>query len=380
MNVDYWAVGSNSSTTLSFTPTAISSHLIADWIPSLSPDVSNSIIGWPHAVLSSVTIGDTPYLTLNENLGQCERQWKGFLSWMIGVAGARHVLQSLNYRWIAPCSAFYPNNRIEVGIRWHQSFPRGKLLIEPATPTTSKLRPDYIALKASSAGCPTEFCIAEAKGCDQNLKSKHACPAAWKSQVDNVQLLLSGTQVSIPRKIVIATRVSPNLVNAENRRIQVRAWNSQGSAPGISITSSVPIVVAHLVGLYRNLEYPDLRMIRWLLRFAPRWNAEPSQSESALAPSGSLEMRDLRKLADRLRKLADRLVPNLIRQRYSGRNLEIEICEATRVLTASLILARNNYEAASAILRADDELNQWYDRTDWEGWFALPCGVKIREL
>jgi hypothetical protein len=31
------------------------------------------------------------------------------LSWMLGVAGARHILASEGYRWIAPLSAFYPD-------------------------------------------------------------------------------------------------------------------------------------------------------------------------------------------------------------------------------------------------------------------------------
>src|SRR5687768_3901868 len=107
MNAEYWGVGSNASTALPMSTGDVSKHLLADWVPSMPVSVSSSFIGWPPYLLASVSFQKYNVLSLGAVAGRSERQWKGFLSWMLGVAGTRHVLASENYRWIAPLSAFY---------------------------------------------------------------------------------------------------------------------------------------------------------------------------------------------------------------------------------------------------------------------------------
>jgi hypothetical protein len=69
--------------------------------------VGSSFIGWPPFLLDPITIGANSVLALRAQAGRRDRQWKRVLSWMLGVAGARHVLKAEGYQWVAPLSAFY---------------------------------------------------------------------------------------------------------------------------------------------------------------------------------------------------------------------------------------------------------------------------------
>jgi hypothetical protein len=116
MFVQYWGVGAPSVTSLSMTAGDVSGHLLADWIPSFPLAVSSSFVGWPNFLIDTVSVGSQKFLTLALVTKTSERQWKSVLSWMLGVAGARHVLASEGYRWIAPLSAFYANAAQQVAI------------------------------------------------------------------------------------------------------------------------------------------------------------------------------------------------------------------------------------------------------------------------
>src|SRR5437773_2204350 len=100
MLVDFWGVGMTTPSTLPMTTSSISSHLLADWVPSLPSSVSSSFVGWPPFLIEVVPIGGGNFLALRAEAGRSERQWKGVLSWMLGIAGTRHVLESEGYRWI----------------------------------------------------------------------------------------------------------------------------------------------------------------------------------------------------------------------------------------------------------------------------------------
>jgi hypothetical protein len=108
MFVEFWGVGQTRPTLLPMTTFDIAGHLVADWVPSLPPSVGSSFIGWPEFLIEQIPFNGRSVLALRSKAGRSERQWKAVLSWMQGVTGARHVLASESYRWIAPLSAFYP--------------------------------------------------------------------------------------------------------------------------------------------------------------------------------------------------------------------------------------------------------------------------------
>jgi hypothetical protein len=92
--VEYWRVGGMATEFLPMTLGHVSGHLAADWVPSLPAAVGSSFIGWPPFLLESNWARGNELLGLRALARRSDRQWKGVLSWMLGFAGARHVLDS----------------------------------------------------------------------------------------------------------------------------------------------------------------------------------------------------------------------------------------------------------------------------------------------
>src|SRR5436189_6478589 len=98
-HVDFWPVNIPKKSTLPMSVSQVSGHLMSDWIRSLPASVGSSFIGWPPYLLEDAMIDKVNALVLHPSAGRSDRQWKGVLSWMLGIAGARHVLEVEKYRW-----------------------------------------------------------------------------------------------------------------------------------------------------------------------------------------------------------------------------------------------------------------------------------------
>ena len=262
--VQYWRVGSSAEERLELTAADVAGHLIADWVPSLPTVSAIDLMGWPNHLLRAVGSSYNPYLAIDEQVSGCERQWKGVVSWMLGVACARKVLSEEGYQWVAPVSAFYPSLVTPVNVRaWHPAYPPSRLKITGNPSISSNLRPDYIALRTSGLSGRFDWALAESKGTSAPLGNK-TCPRTWRDQVHNalVNVTQSGvraTNVPIARHIVIATRVNPNARREKTRRLQVRGWNSEVPvAPAETGAAEIEVMAAHLyclcynLGLFRN--------------------------------------------------------------------------------------------------------------------------------
>ena len=261
MFVELWDVGSAAPAPLAMTVGDISSHLSADWVPSLPPADGTSFMGWPPFLIEELpTYANTTFLTLRDRAARSERQWKSVLSWMLGVAGARHFMRREGYTWIAPLSAFYPAAVQTVDVQaWPPQFPQTKLVIDRNPESRSRLRPDYIALRAIP-GAPGpgayEWAVAEAKGVAGQLSGKTACPTDWYNQARNVSVTVNGAKITVPRHLVIATRVNPNAAQPSTRRLQIRAWNRKEESTAeheLPPEAAVDIASAHLFGMFRAL-------------------------------------------------------------------------------------------------------------------------------
>lgn len=303
----YWPAGANSvKRQLPMTADEISEHLLSDWLPNTAITKAASLIGWPKELVLTLGSGILPgELYLHERAGYMERQWKSVLSWMLGVAGARHALADEGYRWIAPTSAFYEEKDLDVNYQakdapfvaqWLQVAARQSAAAGTSTSTgqnnvaspqvaqsvatssgtqpqsnvtgTSGAqkkvneRPDFIAARPlpSQNGC--QLAIAESKGTNAQLETMIACDPTWYQQAHNavVTRLDTGNPVPIPRHFVIATRVNPNAKKESTRALQIRAWNSnEGERPTeLPAFALLDIVGAHLTGLYRNLELDEV--------------------------------------------------------------------------------------------------------------------------
>jgi hypothetical protein len=95
---------------------------------------------------------------IRTEVARSERQWKSFLSWMLGVAGTRHVLASEGYRWVAPVSAFYTDAVQVVDLSaWNPLFPRSILTTTRRPGSQSRLCPDYLALRPRPSTQPSRI-------------------------------------------------------------------------------------------------------------------------------------------------------------------------------------------------------------------------------
>lgn len=255
MNVHYWPVGGTTRRVLPLTQAAISNHLLADWVPSLPASLGTAIFGWPQHLTEVVTDGSNDHLALHSLLRSTERQWKGVLSWMLGVAGCRQVLENEGYRWIAPLSAFYPRAKVVSTPHWHLAFSNGVLSASGDPAVSARLKPDYLAIRPSKSNSATfEWAAVESKGTARSLASLGTCPTSWYNQAHNVSVFANGTRLNIHRHLVVATRSCTDGLRPSTRSIQVRAWNSADeTVVEPPLIAAVEVATAHLFGLCRNL-------------------------------------------------------------------------------------------------------------------------------
>lgn len=382
MYVQYWSAGTSVATDLPMEQSNIRSHLLADWVPSIPVSVSSSFMGWPLYLTEGKRIGSQNYLTLCPILGTTERQWKGFFSWMLGVAGTRHVLEKERYRWIAPASAFYSNSvqTVDPG-SWHLCFPRSVVEVTARASSVSRLRPDYLAIRPGKS--MIEWAVAESKGTSQCLTNMNLCPRDWRDQVRNIVVKVCGRVLSIPRHIVVATRSNPNAIGDGTRRIQIRAWNSveESSHLGLPYEAVTEIVAAHLFGLFKNL---GLRKNARAIAYSVQERAKP-YSANGIA--------DSRNLLSNLREEADNELEqkSLQEGRFGNITLEfttidpefgryhVEINEATLALAKKISTSLTKEESIDTYYETNNKLDDWHksQKEKDEKDVVLPSGIRV---
>jgi hypothetical protein len=113
-HVQYRGVGESSDSAVPMTTADMSSRLLEDWTPWLLLADGSKLLGWPQQLVRVDASGSH---TLDARAAHSERQWKGVVSWMLGVACSRYLLDKKEeYRWIAPASAFYPRATWQVDL------------------------------------------------------------------------------------------------------------------------------------------------------------------------------------------------------------------------------------------------------------------------
>lgn len=380
MNVLYWGIGVNSAIPLPMTQNDIEGYLIKDWVPSLPISTTSAFIGGPFFLIELDHDGPLDYLALKKDVGSTERQWKGFLSWMLGVAGTRHVLAQEGYQWIAPVSAFYSNaNTVPDLSNWHRFFMPGALNVDSASNSTSRLRPDYLAIRQNNRGF--DWAVIESKGTHLCLQSMNRCPGDWRNQARNLIVHVNGNRLRVPRHIVVATRSNPNAVFRKTRRLQIRAWNSMDEPSAIIPNpAAVDIASADLFGLFRNLGFfENTRALSFSMRARAKLEPTPKVNNNVV---------------DMLKQLRERADTELDQISVSQKGTEnsrtrilntelgevvIEISGPTLDLASKLSVSTNEDEASDALLNATLALRGWKSQkvTD-RGEVFLQPGIKVR--
>ena len=362
---------------------------MSDWIPGLPTSASSPMMKWPSYMIQSVQVGNDEVLVLREEAGRTERQWKGMLSWMLGIAGTRHILSRERYRWIAPLSAFYPEVVQSVSqLAWPATYPPGSIVANRAPGYGSHLRPDYLALRQTDS--TDDWAVVEAKGTKVSLENRLNCPTDWYNQARNVILTINGNQITPSRNVVVATRVNPNAVNELTRQIQIRAWNSTDDSSDTAFPpeASVDIAAAHMYGFFRNLRLLDVAHAIALsteTRFEVRRSADQRQSSnqerlsrlSEALDNAEIELQqhtrfdDQPEVSQSSTVVSFDAVPGLI---------SFELAEPLLELARSLVRSSNYDAAYEAMVEADSGLNGWEHQVRLEDSddVILPFGVRVR--
>jgi hypothetical protein len=387
VNVEYWKVSSATSVPLPLSTSEVSSHLLHDWIPSLPAAVGSAFMGWPPFLLEPHLVKSTQMLSLRAVAGRSERQWKGVLSWMLGVAGTRHVLKQEGYQWIAPASAFYPSLANEVDLSsWHPSFPASSVSADRPDGSKIRNRPDYLAIRPVDAAGKIEWAIAEAKGTSWALKNMSPCPPSWHQQVRNLNVVVNGTSITVPRHLVVATRVNPNAKRPLTRCLQIRAWNSDETQhrPGLPAEAAADIASAHLFGVFRNIGmHKSARALA--VSVGARTEVRTGTGDRR-ALREELHHFD-REAEDEVRGFAqdanrtDERPSVTVRLNTGFGDVAVEIDQATTSMAAELSRCLEPEEAAQVFRDSRQRFGRWEDRmhrSDSDDAVAFASGVRVR--
>jgi hypothetical protein len=374
MYIQFLDVGSKEMELLPCTRENLASELTHDLLPTFAVSSPIAYLGWPIQLLEVNRFGNTECLSVHPILENSDRQWKGFVSWMLGVAGARVVLKHMGYRWIAPASAFYQERTRNLSIDWPDDFPPSCLSLSRANGNKSKLRPDYLALKRDENG---EYRITsvEAKGTKKAIMSAGCsnCPKRWYQQVRNIELSFDGEKLAISRYLVIGTRVLPkersNIINP----LAIRAWNSTTSGPRLDRSQEkvLPIVYANLYGIFHNLGQSEVcEGIRQSLKRSFDWQRKQMRLDFEDTPMlPSKEPRPIKVQKTMKEKLK------------TGTIVEVSITDELANLTEDLIEAKTEAEAVASFLRGEKVLDKWEAESSKQTTRAnatrLSCGVEV---
>jgi len=391
MFVEFWGVGTRAASDLPMSTQDIAAHLAADWIPSLPAAVGSSFIGWPPLLIEVVNLDGRSILALRSEVGRSERQWKSVLSWMLGVAGTRHVVALEGYRWIAPLSAFYRDAVQSVDLsNWNPSFPRTSVVVDRQPGSRSRLRPDYVVLRSTGRtpmGGPYEWAVAESKGTRGCLTSRQTCPIAWSRQARNVLVKVNGSRINIQRHLVVATRVNPNARSRRARRLQVRAWNRKQHPTGsrLPAEAGVDIAAAHLFGLFRSLrlrENAQAIALSVQARMETRSRLFTDVTRESLGASSQRAERELAERTRRPTKPADSRIFSIASIDTEFGPIDVEMAEPLIVFARRLGRAESPDDAATALREADVQLDDWQRSREGihreRDRIVLPFGVEVR--
>ncbi|HET9280723.1 MAG TPA: hypothetical protein VFR24_02065 [Candidatus Angelobacter sp.] len=305
---------------------------------------------------------------------------------MLGIAGARHILRLEGYRWIAPLSAFYPDAIQTVDLStWNTAFPRSSIVATRKSGNTSRLFPDYLALRPTTSGGSYDWAVAEAKGTSMSLTSAASCPSEWSTQVRNVTVTVNGTELEIPRHVVIATRVNPNAKRARARRLQVRAWNrTVNTKASLSSEAAVDIAAAHLFGFFRGAYLRENAMAIAFsvhMRAASRQGKLSADIKTDAQRAADLAEEEISERSGRLRNQGNVPGSTIVELDTESGPIRIELAEPLIALSRRLRQSETIDSAAAALHDADLRLNAWEKSREpvkkERGIAVLPFGAEV---
>jgi hypothetical protein len=252
MNFDYHGIGSTGSRRIPVQAIELATNIITDWMPGAPNSLSRGFVDLLDNVVASHFIDGNHYWTLQPTAAHFEKQWKQVISWILGVAFCKKVVDIEGYTWIAPLSAFSSQNTYLLS-RWAPIIPFVNSTIKPDPSISATLMPDYVLARAGSGNPPLEISFAESKATKNCLENCSMPPDSWINQARNARFYFRNKVIPATQKMLIATRVNPKARKAKTRRVYVRCWNSKKESLGVSIEGFRDILLLHYFGVCERL-------------------------------------------------------------------------------------------------------------------------------
>lgn len=231
--------------------TKLAKYIATEWIP----DAPRSLYNGMEDMLLSILIPSRTktccktkarYWCINEHLKHTDRQWKGYTSWLVGVAFSRHVMEMEGFQFWVPVSRLQGSGEVAAGnpgpLNQNLFKVTKREQIAECLPNTVKCKieksnkkptanlPDYVAARIYLSNNRYEFAFFESKGGSTvdvtppiNNLSKYPNKPNWFVQSTNGQLSYNSRQLSTYNYLV-ATNVRPSEPTEEKRTITTRVW------------------------------------------------------------------------------------------------------------------------------------------------------------
>lgn len=190
------------------------------------------------------------------------------------------------------------------------------------------------------------------------MKSLQTCPASWYEQVHNATISIDNSPISVPRHLVVATRINPNAVGERARRLQVRAWNQnqQPDLPGLPLDAGIELVAAHLFGLFSAVGLRHNALAIALSTQARTRNRTYYPARDVRYRVSDAADAELRERAARFANQTES--PRFFIETLFG-SIEIDISDVVLGLARQLRLSESREEAIELLKVTDERLDHW---------------------
>ncbi|MEA2174430.1 MAG: hypothetical protein QOD00_2022 [Blastocatellia bacterium] len=246
---EYYAIGTSTAQQVPVSLDELALNIVTDWMPGTPSPLARGFSDLLAKTLTPITFGSDDYWTVDPYVEGFDNQWRATTSWVLGVAFCRKVVEMEGYPWWAPVSAFKkPKLSVAHINHWQSKLPVSNC--EVTRPNANTLFPDYVlATISSSSSSGYAISFAESKGSPLAIRQRNAPPTDWQAQSKNAEFIHLATKYSVKQHLLIATRVNPRAVKAENRKIIVRAWNSKLPDSQVPFETLRHVVLIHYLGI-----------------------------------------------------------------------------------------------------------------------------------
>ena len=344
---DYYPIAPADPSRPQATLMALSTNVMADWMPGIHNALAANFSELLGEMLKVEELDGDDLWIVVPRMTTFEKQWKLVTSWILGVAFCHRIIESLDYPFWAPVSAFNSRSGTIATPHWTFDYPPTNCVVEKRN--KSILFPDYVVARAKAGGYSISF--AESKGSKRSLENLAVAPTDWKNQSQNANFIFDGTRLPITQYLLIATRVYPFGKRRRTRRIQVRAWNSSSPDALVPFIAFRDVLVAHYFGICERVGLHSNAQLLALRNYSPTGSKERKQVLEVRARLSDGAHQELQR--EQLGESTIYIGPGTQKLKVGDKAIRVGLSEAAMTLVQSLQHRQK---------REDQNLVQYFER------------------